>query len=69
MIMMAQAQGVSLRAFIPSDWAYLITLTDAVSQQAFAERGRESAVLFTAEQMRVRAALDEFTESVFRRVV
>jgi hypothetical protein len=59
-------ERVSLRAFSPCDWAYLITLTDAVTQHAYAERGHAAAFLFTAEQLQTRAAMDAFVESVFR---
>jgi len=56
---MLLAEGVTMRAFLPKDWAFLVSLCDADVRDAFARRGTEGSP-FTRLHMGLRRAMDEY---------
>lgn len=59
MRILAEMDGVTLRAMAADDWAYLVSLCDHKVQDAFARRGQAGSP-FTEVHLALRAKLDAF---------
>jgi len=57
---MLLSEGVTMRAMIPSDWEYLVTLCDPDVQEQFAKRGTPECGPFSKLHVAMRNAMDQY---------